>query len=153
MNFLEKLDFMMSKLGINKRKLSEISSVPYTTIDTFYKKGYENTKLSTVRKLAEALDVSMDYLLVDTITDEDYGKTNGFTISFKEQDHIKKYRSLDPYGKEAVDDILDVEFRRCSESAGSSSRPMIKVAARSGDVSEIEEINPDELPDDNDPIP
>ena len=114
MNFLEKLDFMMNKLGINKRGLSEISGVPYTTIDTFYKKGYENTKLSTVRKLAESLDVSMDYLLVDTITDEDYGKTSSFTISSKEQDHIKKYRILDHYGKEAVDEILAIEYRRCS---------------------------------------
>lgn len=30
-----------------------------------------------------------------------------------EQAHIKKYRLLDPYGKEAVDGVLDVESRRC----------------------------------------
>lgn len=34
-------------------------------------------------------------------------------LSEKEKDHIKKFRSLDPYGKEAVDGVLDVEFRRC----------------------------------------
>lgn len=113
MNFLEKLDFMMNKLGINKSKLSIISGVPYTTIDTFYKKGYENTKLSTIKKISEALDVSMDYLLVDTITDEDYGKSNGFYLKNEEVIHIKKYRLLDPYGKEAVDGVLDVELRRC----------------------------------------
>ncbi len=113
MDFLDKLDFMMNKLGINKSKLSAISGVPYTTIDTFYKKGYENTKLSTVKKLSEALDVSMDYLLVDTITDEDYGKTNGFHIDYDEMNHIKKYRLLDDHGKEAVDSILEIEHRRC----------------------------------------
>lgn len=115
MNFLEKLDFMMGKLEINKSKLSSLSGVPYTTIDTFYKKGYENTKLSTIKKISEALDVSMDYLLVDTITDENYGKTNGFLLKSGEMDHIKRYRALDPYGKEAVDGVLDVEYRRCEE--------------------------------------
>lgn len=113
MNFLEKLDFMMDKLGINKSKLSVLSGVPYTTIDTFYKKGYENTKLSTIKKISDALDVSMDYLLVDTITDANYGKTNGFILKSEEMTHIKKYRLLDPYGKEAVDGLLDVESRRC----------------------------------------
>lgn len=36
-------------------------------------------------------------------------------ISISEREHIKKYRSLDPYGKEAVDSVLDVESRRCQE--------------------------------------
>ncbi len=34
-------------------------------------------------------------------------------ISISEREHIKKYRLLDPYGKEAVDCVLDVESRRC----------------------------------------
>jgi len=36
-------------------------------------------------------------------------------ISISEREHIKKYRLLDPYGKEAVDGVLDVESRRCQE--------------------------------------
>ncbi len=36
-------------------------------------------------------------------------------ISISEREHIKKYRLLDPYGKEAVDGVLDVETRRCQE--------------------------------------
>lgn len=36
-------------------------------------------------------------------------------MSEVEKEHIKKYRLLDPYGKEAVDGVLDVEFRRCEE--------------------------------------
>lgn len=112
MTFLEKIDFMMNKLGINKNILSQMSGVPYTTIDAFYKKGYGNTKMSTIRKIASALDVSLDYLIVDSITDENYGKTNGFAVDLVEMTHVKKYRFLDDYGKEAVDDVLDVEYRR-----------------------------------------
>lgn len=65
MTFLEKLDLLMSELNLNKMRLSQLSGVPYTTIDGFYKKGYENAKISTIRKLAKALDVSLDYLIED----------------------------------------------------------------------------------------
>lgn len=36
-------------------------------------------------------------------------------LSCQEKIHIKKYRSLDDYGKEAVENVLDVEYRRCKE--------------------------------------
>lgn len=42
---------------------------------------------------------------------------------------------------------------RCEEPADSGPRPMIKAAARSGGIIEIEEIHLDELPVDDDPIP
>lgn len=38
MNFLEKLDFLMEKYGLNKRTLALKSDIPYTTIDAWYKK-------------------------------------------------------------------------------------------------------------------
>ncbi len=115
MTFLDKLDFMMRKLNIGKSGLSEKSGVPYTTIDSFYKKGFENTKMSTIKKIADALDVSLDYLMVDSITDEEYGKTNGFLIHYPEMEHIKKYRTLDRYGKEVVDLVLDKEAERVAD--------------------------------------
>ena len=45
-------------------------------------------------------------------------------ISLPERALIKKYRLLDPYGKEAVDGVLDVEWRRCTaETAQEPSEP------------------------------
>lgn len=35
-------------------------------------------------------------------------------LDFSEQEHIKKYRSLDEYGKKAVDSLLEIEYRRCT---------------------------------------
>lgn len=63
MDFLDVLNQLMKEKGLNKSTLSQLSGVPYTTIDGFYKKGYENAKISTVRKIASALDVSLDYLV------------------------------------------------------------------------------------------
>lgn len=55
--------------------------------------------------------------------------------------------------EEKLREIVGTRYAESAASAHSDKRPMITVAARSGDVSEIEEIHPDELPDDNDPIP
>ena len=66
MSFLERLEYLMKKHGIkNNSELSKLSGVPYTTIDGFYKKGYDNVKLSTLRKLSACLDCSIDYLVDD----------------------------------------------------------------------------------------
>lgn len=69
MTFTEKLDRMMLEKHINKATLSKESGIPYTTIDGFYKKGSDNIKLSTLRKLADYFHCSLDYL-VDDDTDE-----------------------------------------------------------------------------------
>ena len=67
MSFLTKLDKLMNDRNINKSQLSKESGIPYTTIDGFYKKGTENIKLSTLKKLAQYFDCSLDYLADDDI--------------------------------------------------------------------------------------
>ena len=61
--FLKKLDALMEAKGINKNVLAKESGIPYTTIDGFYKKGYDNIKLSTLNKLCAYFGVSLDYLI------------------------------------------------------------------------------------------
>ena len=68
MDFLEKLDYLMKEKKLNKSKLSVLADVPYTTIVGLYTKGYENTKLTTIRKIASALGVTLDYLVGDDET-------------------------------------------------------------------------------------
>ena len=64
--FLERLDMLLAEKRIRKSTLSRESGIPYTTIDGFYKKGYENIKLSTLQKLADYFDVSVDFLVGKT---------------------------------------------------------------------------------------
>lgn len=63
MSLTNKLDHLMSTHGINKSTLSKESGVPYTTIDGFYKKGTDNVKLSTLKKLSAYFDCSIDFLV------------------------------------------------------------------------------------------
>ena len=70
MSFLMKLDNLMQDRNINKNQLSKESGVPYTTIDGFYKKGTDNIKLSTLKKLAAYFECSLDYLADDDVPDD-----------------------------------------------------------------------------------
>ena len=67
MGFTDKLDFLMKQKGINKAELARESGIPYTTIDGFYKKGSENVKLSTLKRLCSYFDCSLDYIADDNV--------------------------------------------------------------------------------------
>lgn len=115
MDFLEKLDFLMDRFGLTKTSLSQKSEIPYTTIDAWYKKGYEGLKLTTLRKLARYFNTTLDYWFIDEITDPNYGKTSGFKVDYDEMEHIKKYRSLDNSGRERIDYELARELERVTQ--------------------------------------
>ncbi len=67
MTLTEKLDHLMREKGINRRQLSQQSEIPYMTIVNFYKKGTDNVKLSTLKKLANYFHVSLDYIADDSV--------------------------------------------------------------------------------------
>lgn len=112
MNFLEKLNLLMERNNYNKNSLSKASGIPYTTIDNWYKRGYDNLQLPTVKKLCSFFHTSLDFWLKEDVTDPDYGKANGFQINLKEMNYIKKYRFISEYspdGANVVDIVLDRE--------------------------------------------
>lgn len=102
MNFLDKLNKLMEEKGINRRQLSIESKIPYTTILSLYDKGYENTKLSTLKALAEYFNCTLDYLADDSVqisvTDE--SDMNAL---------IRLYQNADPKIRRAIDSLLKGE--------------------------------------------
>ena len=122
MDFLQKVDFMMEKYGLNKLSLSQNSGIPYTTIVGWYKKGYEGLKLTTLRKLSDYFNTLLDFWVLDDVTDPNYGKANSFQVDFNEAERIIKYRKLDVYGKEAVDRILEIEHKRILEEESKAAQ-------------------------------
>lgn len=67
MEFLDKLNYLMEINGLNKSTLSKACGIPYTTIDGWYKKGYEGLKLTTLRKLSSFFGVSLDFWIQEKI--------------------------------------------------------------------------------------
>lgn len=61
----EKLSILMDSKKINKAQLSKGADIPYTTIDGIFKKDSDNTKINTLKKLANFFECSIDYLIDD----------------------------------------------------------------------------------------
>lgn len=91
------IDELVIKSGIPKGTLSKITAGIST-----------NPTLSTVEALCSALNCSLD----DAVGYIERNKNN-LTFSKSEIDVIKKYRTLDEYGKKAIDDLLATECERC----------------------------------------
>lgn len=139
MDFLQKLDFLMDKYGLNKLTLSQNSGIPYSTVVGWYKKGYEGLKLTTLRKLSDYFNTVLDYWVNEDEIGPNYWKADGFIVNGDEMGHIQKYRLLDPFGKEAVNGVLDVESRRC-EAARAAAIKEQRQQMEAGDMIDFEKV-------------
>lgn len=139
MDFLNKLNYLMEQHKLNKHTLSLACGVPYTTIDSFYKKGYSNAKLSTIQKIADYFNTSIDYLMRDEINDPKYGVTE-LNINIDEKDIIDKYRETDEYGRETVRFTVNREYKRTKQQQKEDGSIEVLRAARSLNHKPIEEV-------------
>ena len=65
MKFTDKLDHLMKKNGLNKRTFALKCDIPYTTVCGWYDRGYDGVRMSTIRKISEAFDTSLEYWAYD----------------------------------------------------------------------------------------
>ena len=63
MSVVERLTYYMHEHGYSKADIARLSGIPYTTIDGLFKKGDENTKLTTLKKLAKLIGCTLDELV------------------------------------------------------------------------------------------
>ena len=92
MSFITRLEYLMKKNGIkSKSELAKLSGIPYTTIDGFYKKGTDNIKLSTLRKLTECLHWSLDFLADDVKGQTLAAHFEGENFTEEELEEIDKF--------------------------------------------------------------
>lgn len=97
------------------RAFTTAINVPYSTLDSVFKRGITNAGVSTMIRVFGALDLDVESISSGKLERKasNYG-IQSLELTAQEQGHIQKYRFLDPYGKEAVDGVLDVEWRRCT---------------------------------------
>lgn len=101
------------------KQLADELNIPYTTY-VGYEKNEREPNSEILIDIATFFNVSTDYLLGrkknikinENLTTNISQKNN---ISTNEQNIISKYRTLDKYGKEAVENILDIEYKRCND--------------------------------------
>ena len=117
MNFTQKLDYLMEKQGITRGGLSRATGIPYTTIVGFYDKGYENIKLSNLKKLSEYFKVSLEYLCCESERPEEG------SIDAQTEEFAAKYASLAPEGRDIVNAVVDGLIRLSGQTEQTPEQP------------------------------
>lgn len=104
MTFGEKLKQARTDAGLKQSELAKIIGTTNTTISN-WEKGVSKPDLDMLSYICGALKVRASYFLQPILPDDG--------VSIPEFNLIKKYRSLDPHGKDMVDTVLDKEYVRC----------------------------------------
>ena len=99
MGLTEKLDLLMKERNINKAELARESGVPYTTIDGFYKKGSDNAKLSTLKKICAYFGCSLDFLADDNVREEPTTIAAHFDGSEFTEEELEEIKNFAEYVK------------------------------------------------------
>ena len=86
------------------REFSNEISMPYSTLDSIFKRGVSNASITNIIKICRKLDISADKLGVGEL--QHCVSQSGSDLTLIEQKHIEKYRSLNESGKSKVDDYL-----------------------------------------------
>ncbi len=118
MTKIPKLFEVMKNKNITAKELSKAIGVSSGNISD-WKSGRSAPSLERLSDLANYLGVTTDFLL---------------EISSEiESEHIQKYRCLDETGIRAVDELLDIEYERCTAPTSlaiTSEQKSSKAAAR-----------------------
>lgn len=107
MSLTKKINAYLSSNNLKRSDLARVSNIPYTTIDGLYKKGASNIKLSTLKKLAQTMNCTIDYLVSEELPDQ---ADHAMNVSSKEMSMLKKYRILDDRGKKMAERIITYEY-------------------------------------------
>ena len=108
--FSEKLKENRTRTGYSQTEVALKIGRPQQTIAS-WESGKGQPDPDTLVKLLKIYGVSPNHFF-------EYKEADSFSPA--ESEHIKKYRTLDEYGKESVDVVLDVEYKRCQNAAQSA---------------------------------
>ncbi|MEE0265552.1 MAG: helix-turn-helix transcriptional regulator [Acutalibacteraceae bacterium] len=95
------------ELGLTQLQLSELTGIKKNTISN-YENNVSSPSEENIFKIMEALKCDANYLF-------EWFENEDLILSSDEKTFVNKYRKLDDYGREAVGNILDVEYRRCTD--------------------------------------
>lgn len=101
-SLLIRLQQAKSASKLRTEDISAISGIPIGTLSKIFAGITKDPKIGTLIAIAEALNISVDYLI--------YGEVSKQDISNSELEHIKKYRQLDADGKYEIDRMIDIKL-------------------------------------------
>ena len=121
MNLLNKIEKLKKDNGLNNRKLSICADIPYSTIDNWWKKGVDNIRLPTFRKLCDYFNVTMDSMAYDDREIEYRTDPAPPGLSKEDKMIIDAFHKSDFIDQMSVKRTLKVETDNEKEGTGSGS--------------------------------
>ena len=97
-------------------KFAESIDMPWTTLDGVLKRGVNKANITSLIKICNGLNIDCESLYYGRILPKQ-NLLNMTPISSSELEHIKKFRSLDSYGKKQVNAVLNNEYTRVQEQS------------------------------------
>lgn len=148
MSFGSRLKELRENKELKQQELAEILGVKNTAISN-YELDISSPKEETMFKIFNFFNVTPNYMFQDDVEIK-----SEILLTLQEREGIKKYRTLDEYGKQAIDGLLEVEYARCI-SEPTEEIPTISIkhslhkvsAGRGFDLSNEDEWEEIEIPD------
>jgi len=129
MNIEEQLKEIILERYKSVRAFTQAFNIPYSTLDSVFKRGIYNSGIGTIIKIFDALDLDIESIKENFLKKREQaipqqqGRRTHTNLSFTEIVGIKKYRALDEHGKKMVDFVLNEETARVEKENPSASFP------------------------------
>lgn len=107
-------DIIIKRYG-SLSKFAESIEMPWTTLDGVLKRGVNKANITSLIKICKGLNIDCESLYYGRLLPKQE-MLDAIPLDTKEQEHIKKYRSLDTLDKKAVDGLLDTLSERTKQS-------------------------------------
>ncbi|MBQ8416961.1 MAG: helix-turn-helix domain-containing protein [Clostridia bacterium] len=125
-SYLDRIKQLKNEKKITNDQLSERSGIPLGTLSKILAGMSDSPKLSNIVALCSALDCSIEYVVSGTPEN-----TNNYTLNETEIRLIENFRSLDSFGKELAELVIDKEMQRGNALAtGEESAPASAVSKK-----------------------
>ena len=143
MSFGTRLKETRENKGYKQNQFADMLGITATRLN-YWEKDKREPDVAMIKKISALLNVSSDWL----IGNEHYIVDTSI-FNNTEKSIIKKYRSLDEYGKKAVDGLLNTEYDRCTYLAAEQEiihlpKSVLKASAGSGnwlDEQQLESVS------------
>ncbi len=107
------------ELELTQAQLAEMTGIKKNTISN-YENNISSPSDENIYKLMEVLKCDANYLF-------EWEEVEDVKLSLHEKKHIKKYRVLDNFGKQAIDGLLETEYTRCTSAPEEGEEPTITI--------------------------
>ena len=124
--YIDRIKKIKSEKKLTNDRLSELSGIPLGTLSKLMAGMNESPKLSNIVAICNALDCSVEYIVTGMLEN-----TNNYTLTAEEIRLIEQYRTLDSYGKEIAEIVIEKEAARvANETADRAAEPVEAPSAR-----------------------